>query len=169
MEEKIISIGGVKFYESEAPAVGSYIRCRTKILEVCARKNGTKYGQIVLAGATWLELRGRFRLQDYKDIRIDWDWTFTGADDDEQYIKDHLAQWQPTRFEKFEEAFRRLYRELSRADTLVVTQRAEKFNMFWEKYPLFKMWVYSLQQLRGEYFLRDAEKAAVIAYFEENY
>lgn len=166
-ERKIIKIGGVEFYEDAAPAVGMYIFRRTKIVKVCARKNGTKYGKIV-AVTKRLENRGYFHVYDETFTRRYFD---INVISDDPRLRDVDIAVKQKEFNEFEEKFHIYFERpvawIDRADIA-------RFDEWMEKYPVFKMWVEGMEYRRRVEYGRDkfagaCAKYAVLRIWDERY
>lgn len=166
-ERKVIKIGGVEFYEDEAPAVGMYIFRRTKIIKVCQRKSGAKYGKIV-AMVKRLENRGYFHIHDESTVSHWFDLNYIR---DTPLFHETDIKRKKEDFEEFEGKFKRYF------DTPTIYIKREyitRFDEYMEKYPVFKMWVESWEYRRRVEYGRDkftsaCDKYAVIRIWDETF
>ena len=163
MKKKIIKIGGVGFYEDETPETGAYIFCSSKIVQVCRRKNGAKYGKVVAKGKR-LECRGRFTVHNLDFVRrlFDFNYIREGAE-----FREHDIIVKNYKFESFVDDFSEVFNYPP--DVFKSRELSSRFDEWAEKYPLFKMWVESLERRRGNKFNAACEKAAAMIVWDQTW
>ena len=163
MNKKIIKIGDVEFFEDETPETGAYIFCSSKILQVCQRKNGGKYGKVVARGKR-LECRGRFSVHNLDFVRrlFDFNYVREGAE-----FREHDIIVKNYKFESFVEDFSRAFNYPP--DVFKMQELSERFDEWKEKYPLFKMWVESLERRRRDKFDTAYGKAAAMTVWDQTW